>query len=40
MWDDLPFCNCNLSIDWTENQIIFDRDNSNIGNKWIMFKNR
>lgn len=29
MWDDLPFCNYNLSIDWAENQISFDSGNSN-----------
>ena len=29
MWDDLPFCNYNLSTEWTENQISFDSGNSN-----------
>ena len=28
MWGDLPFCNYNLSTDWTENQISFDSGNS------------
>ena len=40
MWDDLPYYNCNLYIDWSENQITFDSNNSNGGGKWIMFKNR
>lgn len=33
IWDDLPFCNCNLSIEWIENQTSFDSDISNSGNK-------
>ena len=40
MWDDLSLRNCDLSIEWTENQISFDGDISNGGNKWSMFKNR
>ena len=40
MWDDLSLRNCNLTIEWTENQISFDGDISNGGNKWSMFKNR
>ena len=39
IWDDLPFRNCNLSIDWSENQTTFNSDDSNNGNKWSMFKN-
>ena len=38
--DDLPFCNSYFSIDWTENQITFDNDNSNVSYMWNMFKNR
>ena len=37
---DLPFPNCNLSSDWTENQTSFESDISNSGNKLHMFKNR
>ena len=40
MWDDLPFRNCNLSMDWTENQTSFDSDISNSSNKWSIFKKR
>ena len=40
MWYDLPFRNCDLSIDWTENQTSFNSDNSNDVDKWSMFKNR
>ena len=28
MWDEIPFCNHNLSIDWTEKQISSDSDYS------------
>ena len=36
MWDDLPYYNCNLYIDCTENQITFDSNNSNGGGKSII----
>ena len=39
MLDELPFRNCNLSIDWTDNQTNLDSDVSNSCNKWRMFKN-
>ena len=39
MWDELPFCNFNLSIDWTENEISSYSDNSNADDNWSFFKN-
>ena len=38
MWDNFPFCNCNLATDWTKTQTSFATDISNSGNKWSMFK--
>ena len=40
MCDDPPFCNCKLSIDWTEPQFNIDNKSSNSGDKWSMLKNR
>ena len=44
-WDDLPFCNSNLLIDWTEYQfniykliMLINRDKSNIGDYRSMLK--
>ena len=34
-----PFCNYNLSIDWTENQISSDSDYSHSDDNWGLFKN-
>ena len=31
MWNDLPFCNCNVSVDRTEHQFNIDSNNSNSG---------
>ena len=39
MWDEIPFCNYNLSIDWTENQISSDSDDSHSDDNWGLFKN-
>ena len=39
MWDELPFCNFNLSIDWRENEISSYSDNSNTDDNWSFFKN-
>lgn len=46
-WDDLPFCNSNLLIDWTEYQfnidkliMLINRGKSNIGDYRSMLKSR